>query len=69
MKIRTGRGLPMKSRALRIAQPEPVRKATLGELKAAVRTLRTLHPGSDLADLVEARITALEELCRKRREP
>ena len=59
----------MKIHASRIAQPDPVGKATLGELREAVRVLRVLHPGSSLADLVEARIVALEELCRKRREP
>jgi hypothetical protein len=59
----------MKLHASRIAPPDPVGKSTLGELREAVRVLRMLHPGSTLADLVEARIVALEELCRKRGEP
>ncbi|MCB8822794.1 hypothetical protein [Microvirga rosea] len=47
------------------AEPMIVAEATLDELKEAVRALRTLQPRSSLADFVEARIEALENLCRK----
>lgn len=50
----------------RIAERHLVDGATLNELKEAVRNLRALTPNSALADLVEARITAIEELWHRR---
>lgn len=41
--------------------------ATLSELKDAVRELRAIFPDSALADLVDARIAAIEERRNRRR--
>jgi hypothetical protein len=54
-------GLVMDTKqALLIARKTIIDGATLAELKAAVSDLRALTPNSALADLVEAKINALE---------
>jgi hypothetical protein len=47
-------------KALFIAERNLIDGATLDELKEAVRDLRALTPNSVLADLVDARIKAVE---------
>lgn len=47
-------------KALRIAERKLIDGATLAELKQASRDLRALTPDSVLADLVDAKIKAIE---------
>lgn len=52
-------------KALLIARKRIVDGATLAELREAVRDLRALAPNSALADLVEAKMKALERTVRQ----
>ncbi len=48
------------SRALRIAERTLIDGATLAELRQASKDLRAMTPDSALADLVDAKIEAIE---------